>query len=54
MKIQTLFTEMILIKLVFNNDMAYGESKDLTKWTQSEKVLRDEAFEIASSKMGWL
>ena len=28
--------------------MVYGKSKDLTKRTQSDKVLRDEAFEIAS------
>ena len=28
--------------------MAYGESKDLAKGTQSDKVLRDKAFRIAS------
>ena len=28
--------------------MAYGESKDLVKRTQSDKVLRDKAFKIAS------
>ena len=28
--------------------MAYSKSKDLTKRTLSEKVLRDEAFKIAS------
>ena len=28
--------------------MAYGESKDLIKRTQSDKVLRDETFKIAS------
>ena len=28
--------------------MAYGKSKDLTKWTQSDKVSRDKAFKIAS------
>ena len=28
--------------------MAYGKSKDLAKRTQSEKNLRDKAFEIAS------
>ena len=28
--------------------MAYGKSKDLTKRTQSDKVLRDKAFQIAS------
>ena len=28
--------------------MAYGKSKDLVKRTQSDKVLRDKAFKIAS------
>ena len=28
--------------------MAYGKSKDLAKRTQSDKVLKDEAFKIAS------
>ena len=28
--------------------MAYGKTKDLAKRTQSEKVLRDKAFKIAS------
>ena len=32
----------------FRNDMAYGESKDLAKRTQSDKVLRDKAFKIAN------
>ena len=32
----------------FQNDMAYGKSKDLVKRTQSDKVLRDKAFKIAS------
>ena len=29
--------------------MAYGKYKDLTKRTQSDKVLRDKAFKIASN-----
>ena len=29
--------------------MAYGKSKDLVKRTQSDKVLRDKAFKIASN-----
>ena len=29
--------------------MAYGESKDLAKRTQSDKFLRDKAFKIASN-----
>ena len=28
--------------------MSYGKSKDLTKRTQSDKILRDKAFKIAS------
>ena len=35
-------------KTYFQHDMAYGKSKDLAKRTQSDKVLRDKAFEIAS------
>ena len=35
-------------KACFQNDMAYGKSKDLVKRTQSDKVLRDKAFKIAS------
>ena len=34
--------------ICFQHDMAYGKSKDLTKRTQSDKVLRDKAFKIAS------
>ena len=30
----------------FQHDMAYG---DLKRWTQSDKVLKDKAFEIASN-----
>ena len=37
-----------LDKACFQYDMAYGESKDLAKRTQSDKVLRDKAFKIAS------
>ena len=37
-----------LDKHCFQHDMAYGKSKDLTKRTQSDKVLRDKAFKIAS------
>ena len=29
--------------------MAYGKSKDLVNRTQSDKVLRDKAFKIASN-----
>ena len=35
-------------KTYFQHYTAYGKSKDLAKRTQSDKVLRDKAFEIAS------
>ena len=37
-----------LDKACFQYDMAYGKPKDLAKRTQSDKVLRDKAFRIAS------
>ena len=37
-----------LDKPCFQHDMDYGKSKDLVKRTQSDKVLRDKAFKIAS------
>ena len=37
-----------LDKACFQHDMAYGKSKDLVKRTQSDKVLREKAFKIAS------
>ena len=37
-----------LDKVCFQHDMAYGKSKDLIKRTQSDKVLKDKAFDIAS------
>ena len=37
-----------LDKVCFQHDMAYGKSKDFVKRTQSDKVLRDNAFKIAS------
>ena len=38
-----------LDKACFQHDIAYGSYKDLTKRTQSDKVLRDKYFEIASN-----
>ena len=35
-------------KACFQHDIAYDKSKDLIKRTQSDKVLRDKAFKIAS------
>ena len=37
-----------LDKACFQHDMAYDKSKDLVKRTQSDKVLKDKAFKIAS------
>ena len=38
-----------LNKACFQHDMAYGKTKDLTKRTHSDKVLKDKAFKIASN-----
>ena len=38
-----------LDKACFQHDMAYGKSKDVIKRTQSDKVLKDKAFKIASN-----
>ena len=38
----------------FQHYKTYGDFKDLTRWTASDKVLRDEAFNIAkNSKFDW-
>ena len=37
-----------LDKACFQHDKAYCKYKDLTEWTQSDKVLRGKAFETAS------
>ena len=36
-------------KACFKHDMAYGKTKDLVKRTQSDKVLKDKAFKVASN-----
>ena len=38
-----------LDKACFQHDMAYGKSKDLIKRTQSDNLLKDKAFKIASN-----
>ena len=38
-----------LDKTCFRHDMPYGKYKDLTQRTESDKVLRDEVFKIASN-----
>ena len=35
-----------LEKACVQHDMAYGKSKDLTKRTQSDKILRNKAFKL--------
>ena len=42
------FQRNVLNKACFQNDIAFGKSKDLSKRTQSDKVLRDKAFKITS------
>ena len=39
---------MDLIRTCFQHDMACGKTKDLVKRIQSDKVLKDKAFKIAS------
>ena len=38
-----------LDKACYQHNMTYGKYKDLTKRTESDKVLRDKALDIASS-----
>ena len=49
LEIQILFIKINLNKACFQHDMAYGKTKDLTKRTHSDKVLKDKAFKIASN-----
>ena len=44
---QTISTKNELDKACFTHDAAYSDSKDLTKRTAADKVLRDKAFNIA-------
>ena len=41
-----------LDKACFQHDMVYGKSKELAKRTQSDKVLRDKAFNISTYNKG--
>ena len=38
-----------LDKVCFQHDMAYGDFKDLTRRTASDKILRDKAFNVAKN-----
>ena len=42
------FYKKDLDKACFQHGIAYGKTKDLVKRTQSDKVIRDKAFKIAS------
>ena len=42
-----------LDKACFQHDMAYAKTKDLVKRTQSDKVLKDKSFKIASDPKIW-
>ena len=43
-----------LDKACFQHDMAYGDFKDLTRRTASDKILRDKAFNIVENlKYDW-
>ena len=37
------------LKACFQTDMAYGDFKNLTRTTASDKILRDKAFNIAKN-----
>ena len=39
-----------LDKACFQHDMAYGDFKDVTRRTASDKILRDKAFDIAKNR----
>ena len=47
--IDNIFIKTNQIKLVFNNDTAYGNLKDLTRRTDSDKLLLDKTFNIAKN-----
>ena len=38
-----------LVEVYFQHDMAYGDFKDLARRTNSDKILRDKAFNIAKN-----
>ena len=42
-----------LDKACFQDDMAYGDLKDLTRGTDSDKMLHDKAFNIAKKFEIW-
>ena len=39
----------VLDKAFFQHDMAYGDFKDLARRTDSDKILREKAFNIAKN-----
>ena len=43
----TIYLSNVLDKVCFKLDMVYGDFKDLTRRTASDKILRDESFNNA-------
>ena len=39
-----------LDKACFAHDTAYSKGKDLAKWTISDKILKDRAYEVAINR----
>ena len=48
--IQTIYKKNELDKACFAHDAGYSDSKDLTKRTVADKILRNKAFNIAKNK----
>ena len=49
-EIQNIFTKTkVICKACFQNDMTYGDFKDLARRSASEKILRDKSFNIAKN-----
>ena len=48
-EIQAIFTKKELDKACFQHDMAYGDFEDLKRRTFSDKIFRDQAFNIAKN-----
>ena len=49
-EIQDIFIKSNEIKIFFQQDMAYGDSKGLNIRTVAEKVLRDKVFNIVKNR----
>ena len=49
LEIQNIFTKSKLDKACFQHDMAYGDFKDLARRIASDKVLKDNLFNIVKN-----